>query len=60
MPSPCGVGGETGSAGQEALRSNNSYSMGEGGKTGSGLSTPASKTLLGFICSFLLGSPRNL
>ena len=56
--SPYGAGGETGSTAQEDLKSINSYNMG-GGKGDKGLVFPFlhSKTLLGFICSFVLGSP---
>ena len=53
MPPPCGLGGETG------------YTVplivaGRGGKGDQGLGFLFlhSKTLLGFICSLLLGSPQ--
>ena len=36
MPSPYGVGGETGCTAQEDLKSISSYTMGEGGRSGSG------------------------
>ena len=46
MPSPCGVGGETGHTGQEDLEPINSHSVGAGGMTGACSSAPASKTPL--------------
>ena len=56
IPSPYGVGGETDYTGQEDLQFINSYNVG-GGKDDKGLVFPFlhSKTLLGFICSFILG-----
>ena len=41
IPSPYGVGGETGYSAQEDLKSTNSYTMGEGRTIGSGFSVPA-------------------
>ena len=57
---PCGVERETGYATQEDLKFVNSYSMGVGGKDTKGLVFLflRSKALLGFICSFILGSPQ--
>ena len=58
--SPYGVGGETVYAAQEDLKSINSYNMGEG-KMLRGLVFPFlhSETLLGFIYSFVPGSPHT-
>ena len=58
--SPYGVGGETVYAAQEDLKSINSYNMGEG-KMLRGLVFPFLhyKTLLGFIYSFVPGSPHT-
>ena len=59
IPSPYGVAVERGYTAQEDLDSINSYNMGEG-RIIKGLVFPFlhSKTLLGFICSFVLGSPH--
>ena len=51
MPSPCGVGGETGYTAQEDLKSVNSCNMGRQGRQGSGFPLLRSRALLAFICS---------
>ena len=58
--SPYGAGGETVSAAQEDLNSINSYNMGEENML-RGLVFPFLhyKTLLGFIYSFVPGSPQT-
>jgi len=54
-----GEGGETGYTGREDLNSLIVTTLGMEGKVDKGLVFPLlhSKTLLGFICSFVLGSP---
>ena len=62
MSSPCVVGGETGYTAREDLKSINGYNVGEG-KEDNGLVflfLHSKKTLVGFICSFALGSPQEI
>ena len=62
MSSPCVVGGETGYTAREDLKSINGYNVGEG-KEDNGLVflfLHSKKTLVGFICSFILGSPQEI
>ena len=62
ISSPYGVGGETGYTAQENQKSINSYNMG-GGAAGRTIrvwfSILAFQDLLGFICSFVHGSPQR-
>ena len=61
IPSSYAVGGETGYTAQEDLKSINSYYRAKG-RTGRVwlFLFLHSKTLLGFICTFVLGSPQPL
>ena len=62
ISSPYAVGGETGYTAHEDLKSINGYNMGEG-KADNGLVflfLHSKKTLVGFICSFALGSPQEI
>ena len=62
ISSPYAVGGETGYTAHEDLKSIHGYNMGEG-KADNGLVflfLHSKKTLVGFICSFALGSPQEI
>ena len=62
MSSPYAVGGETGYTAHEDLKCINGYNVGEG-KEDNGLVflfLHSKKTLVGFICSFILGSPQEI